>query len=308
MKRSMSLACLLGVLAPLVCAGAGAQAHELPGRSAVAHAAVIGGAPAASGAFPSLADVLDVRGEVIGQCSGTVIAPTLILTAGHCAENIKTGVHNPPSGYRVLTFAGAGGEAERQTSQVTAVLVYEGFKRSTDNDDAALLVLAAPVSAPAVKLVTSSEDGEPPAGTRATIVGWGKTRFEQLQSPGPLYAAGTVVQASSWCARNAPPFFIRSELCAIDPPRYVTGACNGDSGGPLLVTADGAAGTEAVEVGIAVHAYARCSTRRPTVFTSVASIGPWLQSWIAAYAVPASTPSSTPASTPSSTPAGTPST
>ncbi len=298
----MFLSCLAGVLALLACprGGASAQARELPGRAAVpsrvalAHAAVIGGATAASGAFPSLAEVLDTRGDQIGQCSGTVVAPTLILTAGHCGENIRTGVHNPASGYSVLTYAGAGAESERQTSQVKAVLVYEGFERKADNDDAALLVLAAPVSAPAVKLATASGDGEPTAGTRATITGWGKTRFQQSQSPGPLHAAGTVVQTASWCARNAPPFFARSELCTIDPPSYATGACDGDSGGPLLIAVDSGAGTEAVEVGIAVHVYGRCSTRRPTVFTSVASIGPWLRSWIAAYAAPSTPPTDVP--------------
>ena len=39
-----------------------------------------------------MAYVLDVRGNEVGQCSGTVVAPNLILTAGHCAEDMQTGV------------------------------------------------------------------------------------------------------------------------------------------------------------------------------------------------------------------------
>lgn len=292
MTRSMSLACLSAVLALLANGGADAQARELAGRGAIAHAAIIGGAPAASAAFPSLAEVLDRRGGEIGQCSGTVIAPTLILTAGHCAENVKTGVHDQPSGYSVMTFAGAGGESERQLSQVTATLVYEGFRRKSDDEDAALLVLAAPVSAPVVKLAASSAEGEPAAGTIGTIAGWGKLRFRQSQLTEALHAADTVVQAASWCTRKAPPFFASSELCTIDPPRYRTGGCSGDSGGPLLVAGVGGAEAEMVEVGIAVHVYGHCATRHPTVFTSVASIRPWLDSWIAAYAPPGDTPGS----------------
>ncbi|MGO9761641.1 MAG: S1 family peptidase [Solirubrobacteraceae bacterium] len=286
MTRPMSLACLAAVLA-LLLSGARAQAAH-PGHRAVAHAAIIGGAPAASGAFPSLAEVFDARGREVGQCSGTVVAPTLILTAGHCAENVKTGVHDRPSGFAVLTFAGAGTESERQVSRVTAVLVYEGFTRKNDDGDAALLVLSAPVSAPAVKLAGSSDRGVPAAGTTGTIAGWGKTHFRQSQPTDRLRSAGTVVQADSWCQHNAPPFFAQSELCAIDPPSYATGGCNGDSGGPLLLAAGATA--EAVEVGIAVHVYGRCSTRHPTVFTSVAAILPWLDSWIAAYATRPGTP------------------
>jgi secreted trypsin-like serine protease len=289
MTRPMSLASLAAVLALLASASAGVQAREIPGRGVVAHVAIIGGVAAASGAFPALAEVLDARGRELGECSGTVVAPTLILTAGHCAENVKTGAHDQPAGYRVLTFAGAGGESERQVSRVTAVLVYEGFRRRHDDGDAALLVLAAPVSAPAVKLAASPAEGEPPAGTLATIAGWGRTRYRQSRLTERLYAAATVVQAASWCMRDAPPFSTRGELCAIDPPSYRTGGCNGDSGGPLLVAADGGAPAEAVEVGIAVHVYGRCSTRHPTVFTSVASIRPWIESWIAAYATPPGT-------------------
>jgi trypsin len=284
MTRPMSLACLAAVLALLASASARAQARALPARGAVAHVAIIGGVAAASGAFPALAEVLDARGGELGECSGTVVAPTLILTAGHCAENVKTGVHDQPAGYSVLTFAGADGESERQVSRVTAVLVYEGFRRRDDDGDAALLVLAAPVSAPAVKLAASPAEGGPAAGTLATIAGWGRTRYRQSRLTERLYAAATVVQAPSWCARDAPPFSPRGELCAIDPPSYRTGGCNGDSGGPLLVPAEDGVQAEAVEVGIAVHVYGRCSTRHPTVFTSVASIRPWIESWIAAYA------------------------
>jgi V8-like Glu-specific endopeptidase len=50
-----------------------------------------------------MAYVLDVRGSKVGQCSGTVVAPNLILTAGHCAEGMKTGVVKDASGYRVTT-------------------------------------------------------------------------------------------------------------------------------------------------------------------------------------------------------------
>lgn len=283
---SAALAAVLGAATPL--------AAQPP--TPLAHASVIGGAGAPPGAFASVAEILDIRGREVGECTGTVVAPTLVLTAGHCAVNMRTGKVNAASGYRVLTSAP--GSPERQIATVSAVLVYEGFARRVDNRDAALLVLSAPTAAPAVKLAggggarAASRSSGPPAGLTATIAGWGKTTWLQSRPTAELQSATTVVQRPRWCARNAPPFYRRSEICTIDPPRFATGACNGDSGGPLL--APNSSGTGVVEIGIVVHGYQRCSTRRPSVFTRVEAIAPWVQRWIDAYATaaPAAEPSS----------------
>jgi len=288
MMRLRSFLCMAGVVALLAGASdAAARTHHPAEPHSLAHAAIVGGGPAASAAFPWLAEVIDVRGSEAVECTGSVVAPRLILTAGHCVENLRTGAPYPASGFSVLTVAPSPTGGERQVSTVSGVIAYEGFKRRVDVGDAALLALSAPVRAPAITLATSADAGELQAGTTATIVGWGKTRFTQREPSRTLRSAGTVLQASAWCARTAPPFFVRGELCALDAPSYATGGCNGDSGGPLLV--GGASGIP-VDVGIAVHVYGRCSTRRPTVFTRVDTIASWLDSWIAAYAVPA-TPS-----------------
>jgi trypsin len=288
MMRLRSSLCLAGVMALLVgAADASAETSQPHAPDARAHAAIIGGAPAAAGAFPWLAEVIDVRGRAAVQCTGSVVAPRLILTAGHCVENLHTGVPYEASGFRVLTFGSAATGGEREISTVSGVIAYEGFKRRVDTGDAALLALSAPVHAPALALATSADAGELQAGRTATIVGWGKTRFAQREPTEVLHSAATVLQASAWCGRTAPPFLVIGELCALDTPSYSTGGCNGDSGGPLLVTTPNG---EQLQIGIAVHVYGRCSTRRPTVFTRVDTIATWLDSWIAAYAVPATAP------------------
>jgi trypsin len=294
MMRRRSFVCMLGVVALALLAGAGdaaAREHPRAEPRTVAHAAIIGGAPAAGAVFPWLAEMIDVRGKEAVECTGSVVAPRLILTAGHCVENLRSGAPYPASGFSVMTFTQSPTGGERQISTVSGVIPYEGFKRSVDTGDAALLALSAPVRAPAITLATSADAGQLQPGTTATIVGWGKTRFTEREPSRTLRSAGTVVQASTWCARTAPPFLVSGELCALDAPSYATGSCNGDSGGPLLVA--GANGVP-VDVGIAVHVYGRCSTRRPTVFTRIDAIAPWLDSWIAAYTEPATPPSGSP--------------
>jgi secreted trypsin-like serine protease len=265
-----------------------AGGSRLVRRSPRANGAIVGGEPAQAGTFASVAEVIDIRGAEEGQCTGTVVAPNLVLTAGHCAENVKTGIANGSTGYRVLT-GGVEETSERQTSTVLGVLVYEGYARKVDDGDAALLVLSTATAAPPVRLATAADGAKLHAGSRATIAGWGETRDGQSGPTPALNWASTVVQGKRWCKHNAPPFYPRSEICAIDPPRYATGACNGDSGGPLLAHAPGGA---LLEVGIVVHGYDACSTRLPTVFTRVAPLASWVQTWIDAYKVAPSSPSS----------------
>ena len=128
-----------GIVVPPV-AGARKGAPRAPRRPS-AHVAVIGGQPAEPGTFPWMAYVLDFRGNITGQCSGTVVAPNLILTAGHCAENTQTGAVNEASGYRVITgnVDAAAPETERQTSEVSRVIPCPCRDRHTDVGDVALL-------------------------------------------------------------------------------------------------------------------------------------------------------------------------
>ncbi len=246
-----------------------------------AHAAIIGGTAVHAGSFPSLAYVINIQGSYAYQCSGTVVAPSLVLTAGHCAENTKTGVRFKPSGYRIVTGAVDPLAPGATVSRVLGVIVYPGFARRLDQGDAALLVLANPVTVPPIALVTPSEMKRLKAGSQATMAGWGLTSFAQRLPTETLQSADTVVQGRRWCAANAPPFSAKGEICGIAPPSYATGACSGDSGGPLLAQLPG--GSSTIQIGIAVHVYGQCSTHRPSVFVKVSAIAAWIRTWIAAY-------------------------
>ncbi|MCW3019105.1 MAG: peptidase and chymotrypsin/Hap [Solirubrobacterales bacterium] len=174
--------------------------------------------------------------------------------------------------------------------------MYPDFVPSLLYRDAALLVLTAPTTASTVPLWTAANAGALQAGRAGEIVGWGQEYYEQEGLPLTLKWANTAIQSPEWCAQNAPDFFEQGELCTIDPPSYSTGACHGDSGGPLL--ASSAEGP--VEVGITSHIYGECSTVEPTIFTRTDILVSWVHEWAEAEKPP--TPASPPAPPPPSIP------
>jgi len=266
--------------------------RHMPRRSALAHAAVIGGSPASSGTFPELAFISDTTEEEGFRCTGTVVASNLILTAAHCAENLETDIIDEPGGYTVVTGNVDRNAVSRQVSAVSKIVVYPGFAPSVLYGDAALLVLSTPTTAPVIPLWTASNAGTLEAGRAADIVGWGQEYYEQESLPETLKWASTAIQSPEWCAQHALNFYEAGELCAIDPPSYSTGACHGDSGGPLL--ASSAEGP--VEVGITSHIYGECFTTEPSVFTRTDILVAWVHEWAEAVKPPAPPPAPAPAS------------
>jgi hypothetical protein len=275
-----------------------------PQANARAQAAIIGGSPAAGNTFRSLAYILDVRGHQAGQCTGTVVAPRLVLTAGHCAENHETGIVNEPSGYAVVTGNVNWTASPRQVTGISQVIVYPFYENSGLLEgwgDAALLVLSQATTAPAIPVASDAESGLWQPGTHALIAGWGRTYYGQAGPTELLQWAPTILQNAEWCHSNAPGFHAYGQVCTIDPPRYETGGCEGDSGGPLLASRPG--GGELVEVGILVVLYSKCSTAAPTVYTRAALVSSWVNSWIKVLELPPA-PAAPVALAPSSAPAG----
>jgi secreted trypsin-like serine protease len=246
--------------------------------------AIIGGRVAEEGSYPWLAHVSDYFGAFVGECTGTVVAPRLVLTAAHCVVDLQNGRTREPSGFRVVTGNVDWMLTPREVLHVHAVSVAPGFDPYTHTHDAALLVLSTQTTAPAIRLSRPRADASIlRAGTPASIVGWGEIRYGQPEPTPELRDAETAVQNAAWCQRNAPPFYASSQLCVIDPPKEATGTCEGDSGGPLIVSAPGEEQAEptAIELGVLSGGYGHCATKRPSVYTRVDAVYPWIQRWIA---------------------------
>jgi trypsin len=260
--------------------------------------------------FMAFVAYFDASGNPEFVCSGTVIAPNVVLTAGHCTVDEGTDVPLDPSGYVIVTNSvDWTNTSQRQLSAVSRVIVNPGYDPASDEDDAALLILSTPTTAPAIPLASSADESLYDGGTGAAIAGWGAT-YDGGPSVEYLQWAPTVVQDSGYCAQFDPYFDSSSELCAVNPPDFSTGTCNGDSGGPIA--AYDASG-QLVEVGVTDEGPVDCDTETADYFAATLPLSAWAESWIQAVAPPPSSPppSPPPASapappTPSPSPSSTP--
>jgi hypothetical protein len=264
-----------------------------------ASAAIVGGSDASQGQFPFMAFVLYAESSTSYLvCSGTVVSPNVVLTAGHCGVDESTGVLLDPSKFSVVTgSADWTNSAVRQVSPVSRVIVDPAYDRVMRTSDAALLVLATPTTAPSVRLAGSGDLNLETAGTGGVIAGWGETVSGSGTVPYTLQWAVTVVQSPAYCGTLLASFDAGKQLCAVNYPYGDTGTCNGDSGGPLI--AADAAG-QPVEIGITSLGPLDCNTVSGDIFTSVAPVTPWINQQIAA-AEPSPPPPTTTTTTPTTT-------
>lgn len=258
-------------LALLVCIVSTASTPAAEARMPAAQASVIGGQEAAAGSFPFMAFVVDFQkdGSAI-VCSGTVIAPRVVLTAAHCTFDEQKSALNEAAGYVVVTGTVNWTYPERQVSKVTQLIPYPKWAPGTARDDfgdAALLALATPTSVPPIALAKPSDTRFLRLGTRARVAGWGDTYFEQPEPTESLKWAKTLVE-SDRCEG------LWGRICAIDFPKAKSGVCHGDSGGPLFVS-DRKGGW--IEIGIVEAGFGTCTTRRPQLFTRTDLLYKWIR-------------------------------
>jgi hypothetical protein len=249
-----------------------------------ASASIIGGSPTSIEEAPWLAYVEAKDWGTGFACTGTVVAPTVILTAGHCVESPESETLTPPAEYLVATGVGTRtAVTPTDLTTVSRVLVYPGFNSHTLRGDAGLLILSAPTEAPPIQLASGSDLGLLQAGSRAEISGWGLTGTDPETVPDTLQSASTEIQSAAYCRQHAAPFgrfySSASQLCTVNQAGHAVSGCFGDSGGPAVVRSPAG---EPVEVGITSTGGPGCSPSLPDIYTRVDRVSSWVADWIAA--------------------------
>src|SRR5262245_44210878 len=133
MRCAAALACALVPAVASAAPAAGPRGHVDPAAAPVTP--IIGGSDAAAGKWPDVAAVMfpAPSGEVPG-CTGTLVAPTVVLTAGHCDQII-----DPPLPDHVLI--GASSLARPREGELIAIARGIPFPDAEDSEDIAVLVL-----------------------------------------------------------------------------------------------------------------------------------------------------------------------
>ncbi len=284
--RRGRLATLSAALLCLQAAATGAAPGAAASPAAApAHASVIGGTPASIADFPWLAYVEATDAEDLEfSCTGTVVAPRIVLTAGHCVEDTEITTLDPASTYSVTTgIASVGRAGPEDVSAVSEVLIYPHFDPLNVHGDAGLLILASPVAAPPLPLAGAADGASYAPRTPISIAGWGVTGPNAVRSPSRLQVASMVVKRPRYCKRHTRnyylPYSTSRQLCAVHAPGRAVSGCYGDSGGPAIARrGDGSA----LQVGIVSTGGPECSTSQPNVFARVDLVSVWVSRWIAA--------------------------
>jgi secreted trypsin-like serine protease len=256
-------------LAALACAAAltvGVAPSTAPAAPR-AHSSIVGGASADPAQWPYAVAIFR-RGHM--HCSGSVIAPTKVLTAGHCVAGFNLTSFQVIVARPVLRDVSVG-----QSIGVVSGRVHPDFEQ-TGLHDVAILNLAQPTSAAPIALATPEQSAATAApGAQLSVAGYGATNAFGTHLSGFLKATVEQVQTDQRClkAYTRDLFAPESMICALGARRKHGGrckihssACSGDSGGPLVAGTP----TGPVEVGTVSFGGALCGLpAAPSVYSRV---------------------------------------
>lgn len=272
-----------GTLAALICALAALLLPAAASASPGATASIIGGKPGTIEEFPSLVYVQATEGKHGFACTGTVVAPRIVLTAAHCVEDVEKGTITPTQDYAVSTGVADPTKAGPENIfHIVATHVFPDFDPGVIHGDAAILVLDRPSPAPPLAMAGAGDAALYAGGAEVRLTGWGLTHANATEQPANLQMTTMLVQPSSSCRQKVKPFYRpyspAAQVCVLSIDRR-SGGCFGDSGGPAIGRrADGTP----VQLGITSTGGPECSTKTPTVLTRVDFVSTWVSEWIAA--------------------------
>lgn len=213
--RAVVLA-VLGLSAP-VSADTNGPLTDLGGNDT---AEIIGGSLAPAGKWPDAVAVLGNQ----GSCTGTLIAPDVVLTAGHCVGGMTTVIANTTD---YNTQGGARSTIKSHTAYPNWETTY----------DVSVIVLNTPLTGVTPRPVATTECTMTSFASKPSVqlVGFGATDVNAQNANTKLYEV-TVPVTDATCGNAAlgckPAVAPSGEFAAGDG---VKDSCNGDSGGPVYL-------------------------------------------------------------------------
>ncbi|MBA3818203.1 MAG: trypsin-like serine protease [Deltaproteobacteria bacterium] len=179
---------------------------------------VIGGTAAPAGKWPDAVAVLGNQ----GSCTGTLIAPDVVLTAGHCAEGMTRVIAN------TTNYNSTGGTQ----STIKTITAYPNWETTYD---IAVIVLNTPITTvPPRKIGTACTFASFAAKPMVHLVGFGSTDVAGTAPNTLLNEVTTQVTDPDCTAGNG------CQTAVAPGGEFVAGgnnrdSCFGDSGGPVYL-------------------------------------------------------------------------
>jgi MYXO-CTERM domain-containing protein len=194
------------------------------------HEAIIKGSTSTSDQDQVVLIALDYQGQTVPNCSGSLIARNLVMTARHCVgelnadETVVTNYTNPGV-LHVYTGADAPKKLAKGTAPAANGKKIVSAAGTALYPDVAFIVLDAEI--PTIPIAAIRLTGGVTVGESLTIVGFGLTENNALPS--------TRMQRTNISVTDV--YTVDTAASSgIDPGEFVFGeaACSGDSGGPAL--------------------------------------------------------------------------
>jgi secreted trypsin-like serine protease len=205
--------------------------------SAAPSMAVVGGTDAAPGEFPSVSEVIIAKGFL---CTGTLIAPDTVLTAGHCSSITGGAGVASPAAYPpqlIDVYIGSNKPGQGEKVPVSQVVMQPNYLLNSGYDISILKLSRNSTKTP-TKVVGAGGAASWAPGVVEDIVGFGTTS-EGGDTPDTLQKARVPITTDAYCAGAYSDFDATSMVCA-GYPQGGTDTCQGDSGGPMFGRVGGA--------------------------------------------------------------------
>ncbi len=197
-------------------------------------------------------------------CDGSLITPQWVLTAGHCVTDLFDKVV-PEKGIRVLNGSNDLSIGMKKFS-VTKIFRHPNFIKLSNHylNDIALIYLSEPLLGVGTLSLNSKSSIELD-GKMSVIIGWGTTNYKKF----PFLLNQAVIPILSNRRVNKKDWengaVTDSEIAAGYPKGRVS-ACEGDSGGPLMVWND----SKWVQVGVVSWSNGNCGeAKHPVINTRI---------------------------------------
>ena len=265
---------------------------------------IVGGTPAAEGAWPWQVRLLDKFDTKTGFCGGSFIDEQWILTAAHCVEWNGQVIPSVVVGY------GSNKQSELKMVAGEKIIVHPDYLKE-NHADLALIKLAEPVTDATIIPMATPEIEETllQPGNMVTVTGWGALwdfkGFEEalytrkdggevvstrallsanaLTSPDQLHEVEVQLIGTDECRAAYEAFgqatstdfgIASTEICA-GSPAGAKDSCYGDSGGPLVAKTEDS-GVGYVQVGVVSWGSQCGNPVLPGVYNRLSRFNDWI--------------------------------